>query len=89
MFVLVQVRVLPGSFVNFRTHVKAILPFTCVDRGSSIPFAYFPLEMHMGHSQTPNSKINNKYTFDTNGMHIHSISEVHFGIRIGLMALNL
>ena len=38
----------------------------------------------MGHSQTPNSKINNKYTFHTNGMHIYSISEVYFGIELEL-----
>jgi hypothetical protein len=56
--------------------------------GSTIPFAYFPLEMHMGHSQTPNSKIKDKYTFQTNSMRIYYNSEVHFAIGIGLLAEN-
>jgi len=44
--------------------------------------------MHMGHSQTPNSKLNDEYTFQTNSMHIFYISEVNFAIGIDLMTEN-
>ena len=67
-------------------HVKHIHIYV-YDR-SSIPFAYFPLEMHMGHFQTLISKINDEYCFQTNSMRIWYISEVQFVIGIGLMAEN-
>jgi len=72
------------AFVVKRLTTKLIKSY---DR-SSIPFAYFPLEMHMGHSQTLNSKINDKYCFQTNSMRICYISEVQFVIGIELMAEN-
>ena len=50
------------------------------------PTFYFSLEMHMGHFQALNSKINDEYYIQTNSMRICYISEVHFVIRIEIMA---